>query len=61
MKEGGVKAEMLGLNRSGSSCKGGTDEAHGKGKELKGMELLEEGTKGKTDSWKTISLDTKTT
>ena len=50
MKEGGVKAEMLGLNRSGSSCKGGTEEAHGKGKELKGMEPLEEGTKGKIDS-----------
>ena len=41
---------MLGLNRSGSSCKGGTEEAHGKGKELKGIESLEDGTKGKIDS-----------
>ena len=35
---------MLGWNRSGSLWKGGTNEAHGKGKELRGMELLEEGT-----------------
>ena len=41
MKEGGVKASL---------CKGGTEEAYGKGKELKGMEPVEEGTKGKTDS-----------
>ena len=32
------------------SCKAGTGEAHGKGKELRVMELLEEDTKGKTDS-----------
>ena len=35
---------MLGLDISGSSCKGGTGEAQGKGKELKGIEPLEEET-----------------
>ena len=41
---------MEGEDIRASSCKAGTGETHGKGKELRGMELWEEDTKGKTDS-----------